>query len=260
MAPIVLLAGCADSDNATAANNNMTAPDKAALAAADDGQWVTLTGRVVSSSPREFVLDYGAGNVVVEVDDWDKFQEGRLIKPGDQVTVTGLADEDLLMRKRIEARSIYVRNLNSVFVASSDDEETLRARAAMTAASIPDYADVAGVVTAVEGGEFTVGTGPTAIRIDTSLLADNPVDKAGLLRLKIGDRVFVWGQINLEPAEGAELKARGLVTVLPTAVVPVAGQTGNMAVPAEAASNASNMTESNAMADETNAATGNTAG
>jgi hypothetical protein len=235
----------------------MTAPDKAALAAADDGQWVTLTGQVVSTSPREFVLDYGAGNITVEMDDWDKFQEGRLIKPGDRVTVSGLADKDLLMNKRIEARSVFVRNLNSVFVASSDDEETLRARAAMTASSIPDYADLAGVVTAVEGREFTVGTGPAAIRVDTSLLAANPVDNAGLLRLKVGDRVFVWGQINLEPAEGAELKARGLVTVLPTSGANAAMQPGNTAAsgsqPMTNEADAAPM-HSNAASEQTNAA------
>jgi hypothetical protein len=62
------------------------------------------------------------------------------------------------------------------------------------------------------------------MRIDTSLLPENPLDGEGLQRVKVGDRVFVWGDIQLEPPEGAELKARGLISVLPvTAVVPSAG-------------------------------------
>ena len=33
--------------------------------------------------------------------------------------------------------------------------------------------------------------------------------------MRVGDRVFVWGQIDLEATEGAELKARGLVSLVP---------------------------------------------
>ena len=214
IASLVLLAGCADRKEPAPDNGSAsTAPDSAALAAADDGQWLSLTGTIVSAAPSSFVLDYGAGNVVVEMDDWDPFPEGLSLKPGDRVTVSGLVDEDLFLKKRIEARSVYVRNLNSYFFANNADEEEFRS-SALVAASTTDYADFAGKVTAIEGRELTLGTGRSAVRVDTSSLADNPLDSMGVPQIHIGDRVFAWGVIDFDAAEGAELKAQGLISLV----------------------------------------------
>ncbi|HEU4877742.1 MAG TPA: hypothetical protein VFT07_07865, partial [Sphingomicrobium sp.] len=77
IASLMLLASCGDREDSPPANDPATtAPDAAALAARSDGQWLTLTGTIVSAAPNSFVLDYGAGNVVVEMDDWDPFPEG----------------------------------------------------------------------------------------------------------------------------------------------------------------------------------------
>lgn len=223
MAPLLLLAACSDGQEIEPGDDSAsTRADAAALAAADDGQWLTLTGTVVSAAADAFVLDYGAGNVTVEMDDWDWYQEGRVLKAGDEVTVSGLADQDLLLNKRIEARSVYVRNLNSFFFASSDDEESRRASAAMTA-NATNNSDFTGRVSAIEGRELTVGTGPAAIRVDTSALADNPLDAEGAHRVRVGDRIFVWGDLDLDAAEGAEIKARGLVSLVPNASVGANG-------------------------------------
>lgn len=242
IAPALLVSACDDDGGTAERNSSQETPDRSALTSADDGQWLSLTGRIVSTSPEAFVLDYGAGNVTVEMDDWDRFPEGLLLKAGDEVTVSGLADEDLLMRKRIEARSVFVRNLNSIFFASNADEETARARAAF-GAGVAHPADLSGVVTAVEGREFTLGTGTGAVRVDTTALPENPLDNQGVQRVKVGDRVFAWGDIQLEPPEGAELKARGLISVVPVtaAVVPSTGGTaasaGNAATTSTAADN-----------------------
>ena len=104
---MLLLAGCSDRKEPAPANDAASpAPDSAALGAASDGQSLSLTGTVVSAAPSSFVLDYGAGNVVVEMDDFDPFPEGQGLKAGDRVTVSGLADQDLFLNKRIEARSV----------------------------------------------------------------------------------------------------------------------------------------------------------
>lgn len=240
LSPLVLLAACGDESDASTTNRTARAPDAAEVVSANDGQWLNLTGSVVSTAPNSFMLDYGAGNIRVEMDDWDWFQEGRLLKAGDRVTVSGLADRDLFLAKRVEANSVYVHNLNTIFFASGADEESMRARSA-TAGAPAQYADFTGVVTAVEGREFTLGTGPAAIRVDTSLLADNPLDSQGQHRVKVGDRVLVWGDIDLEPAENAELKARGLLSIVggrpaagsgavqSGAAQPAAAATGNSA-------------------------------
>ena len=259
LAPLLLLAACADGDEIEPGDDSAsTRADAAALEAADDGQWLTLTGTVVSAAPGAFVLDYGAGNVTVEMDDWDWYQEGRVFKAGDEVTVSGLADQDLLLNKRIEARSVYVRNLNSFFFASSDDEESRRASSAMAATS--GTADFTGRVASIEGRELMIGTGPAAIRVDTSLLAENPLDAEGAHRVRVGDRVFVWGQIDLEATEGAELKARGLVSLVPNGAAgaaPAAGAANspmaNDAQPADSMPSANDVsaTAANNMAEAT---------
>ena len=256
IALMLLLAGCSDRKEPAPANDAASpAPDSAALGAASDGQSLSLTGTVVSAAPNSFVLDYGAGNVVVEMDDFDPFPEGQGLKAGDRVTVSGLADQDLFLNKRIEARSVYVRNLNSYFYASNADEEEYRS-SAVVAASATNHSDFTGTVSAIEGREFTLGTGPLAIRVDTSLLADNPLDSEGLQQIKVGDRVFAWGDIDFDAAEGAELKARGLISLVRATIVrtkapagsamPVANQTKPETAPTPAANDAAGPVTDNA--------------
>lgn len=231
--PLLALAACAgeEGDNAAANNDSASPPDVAEIVAAGDAQWLNLSGSVVSADANGFVLDYGAGNIRVEMDDWDPVAEGRMLKAGDLVTVSGLADRDLFMNKRVEARSVYVHNLNTVFYASGADEEEMLGRAVNTAPQ--PYADFTGIVSAVEGREFTLGTGPAAIRVDTSLLAENPLDSQGLQQVKVGDRVLVWGDVDLERSENAELKARGLISMV------AGGAAVRAATPASDAPNAS---------------------
>jgi uncharacterized protein YdeI (BOF family) len=142
MVPVVasaaLLASCGDGreveDLEVAAGAAKAAPVATAgaaldpatrLAAATDGNWINLSGTVLSTAPSTFALDYGPGNITVEMDDWDWYQEGKALVPGDQVVVTGKVDDDLYQSKRIEASSVYAKNLNTYFYASGADEENL---------------------------------------------------------------------------------------------------------------------------------------
>ena len=261
IASLMLLASCGDRKDSPPANDPAsTAPDAAALAARSDGQWLTLTGTIVSAAPNSFVLDYGAGNVVVEMDDWDPFPEGLLLKAGDQVTVSGLADQDLFLKKRIEARSVYVRNLNTYFFASNADEEELRS-SARVATNVTTLADFTGRVSAIEGREFTLGTGPAAIRVDTSLMADNPLDAVGLQQIRVGDRVFAWGEVDFDAAEGAELKAKGLISLVRSGAGRANAPSAASPPPASAASsgNSADSATENATGPATNNTTNSTA-
>jgi len=199
--------------NAAAAPAALAPTDAAArLAAATDRNWINLSGTVVSASPSAFVLDYGPGTVTVEMDDWDWYQEGKALVPGDEVVVTGKVDDDLYQFKRIEASSVYAKNLNTYFYASGADEELL-AENTVYVASLPTYSDTTGLVTAIEGREFTVGAGVGAVRVDTSQLKDNPLDGEGRQRVKVGDRVYAWGDLDIEPRERVELLAKGVVSL-----------------------------------------------
>lgn len=212
----LLLAGCGDGAGqavaATDAASNVAPAQTPAqrLQDARNGNWLTLSGRVASVTPTSFQLDYGSGRVMVEMDDWDWFQEGRALKAGDQVTVSGRVDKDLLESKKIEASTVYVKNLGTHFFANGKDEEDflvttvyLPAQAAMPAA--------VGQVTSIEGREFVLGSPAGSIRVDTAGMADNPMDTAGARQVKIGDRVQVWGPLDLEAAERPEIAAQGVV-------------------------------------------------
>ena len=50
---------------------------------------VTLTGVVTDAGPGGFFLDYGAGMIFVEMDDFDFYPEGRNLLEGDHVIVQG---------------------------------------------------------------------------------------------------------------------------------------------------------------------------
>lgn len=221
MAAALLLTGCGDADSeaspapvADSAAEALAAggPDAVKLAAIADSGWINLGGEVVSTLPTSFILDYGTGTVTVEMDDWDWYREGKALAEGDEVVVTGRVDNDLYDAKKIEASSVYVKDLNTYFYASGADEENL-AVSTVYVTDAPSYIDSTGYVTAVEGREFTLGGDQGAIRVDTSQLAENPLDAEGFQQVKVGDRVYVWGDFDLSTRENSELMAKGIVSL-----------------------------------------------
>lgn len=197
------LSACGDSE--AEANTNQAAgtnSQAAKLAAADNASVLTLSGKVVATTPTTFQLDTGDETVTVEMDDWDWFKEGRQLKAGDQVSVTGRVDQDLWESKKIEASSVYVRNLGVRFYASGTDEEDL----SMAIVQVDNDVGAQGVVTAVEGQEFTIGALSGPVRVDASQAAARPT-------VKVGDRVYAWGDLDFDPRERVELMADGLVVL-----------------------------------------------
>lgn len=187
--------------------------------AADEG-FITLDGTVVRADPQAFVLDYGAGEVTVEMDDWDWYREGQALAVGDEVTVSGRFDEDLYEQAKVEASVVYVENLQTAYYASPADEETLGASAAMMVH--PRNVDVTGRVEAIEGRSFTLDAPTGTFRVDTSALAENPLDAEGAQRIEAGDRVYAWGDLRLAGAD-SRLMAQGVVSLSADAGPAVAG-------------------------------------
>ena len=196
-----------DTNLANAASALAAAPLTPAerLAAATDQSWINLRGTVVTAGPNAFVLDYGAGEITVEMDDWDWYREGSALLPGDSVVVTGKVDDDLWQAKRIEAGSVYVKKLDTYFYASGADEEELQ-ESTVYVASGPTYSDTTGYVTAAEGQELTVNSGAGEVRVDLTRLKGKQKQP-----VKVGERVYVWGDLDVESGERTEIMARGIV-------------------------------------------------
>ena len=227
VAPLALLAGCdgAETDKVGAAENAAVTPNAdARLASTPDGNWINLEGRVVSKTATSFVLDYGDGNVTVEMDDWDWFKEARYLLVGDRVSVTGRIDRSLLDRATLEASSVYVHNLGTYFYASGEDEEDV-ATSTIYAIAPAGAVDATGYVTAIEGREFTIGSAGGSMRVDTSRMANNPLDQEGQPQVTLADRVYVWGSLDVDARERDELMADGVIVLRPdrTKRVPSAG-------------------------------------
>ena len=227
-ASLLLLAACSGDGGATTAEVEQAAKEKlrqslgptagSTLSAGPDGikfaqsrdrDWISLNGKVLSTMASAFLLDYGTGNVLVEMDDWDWYQEGKLLSPGDEVIVSGYVDKNRL-NESVEASGVYVKNLGTYFHASGADEERAGANA-VRAAAAPGMDDVTGTVRRVEGREFTIGPPGKEVRVDTKLMVDNPLDDEGFLRVQPGDRVYVYGDLDIQKLERPEIIARGIV-------------------------------------------------
>ena len=174
-----------------------------------DGDWIRLDGTIVSSTPSNFVVDFGADTVTVEVDDWDIYADGTALIPGDRVSVSGRVDENLYSSDTIEASAVYVKNLDTVYYASSADEEELGI-AAVPMGVVSDNVDYTGWVTGTSEGGFSLGSGIAKIAVDTSGL-DTPLAKKGV---EAGDRVYVWGDLDFTDGGESKLVAKGLVKLV----------------------------------------------
>lgn len=177
-----------------------------------DEAWISLSGQVVSTTPESFRLDYGSGLVTVEMDDFDFFQEGRLLMENDEVVVYGRIDDDLFETSKIEAHSVFVENLDTYFHASAADEES----AATWTASRPirpGEVEVLGFVKSVRDRSFIVDTAGGTVEVDVRYLGYDPLDDEGFLRIDQGDRVKVGGPLDTHFIDDGELDAEWIVEV-----------------------------------------------
>lgn len=180
-------------------------PNPYALA---DSTWITINGVVQSVSADTFMLDYGDNVVVVEMDDGDRDADAYNLLTGDEVTVSGLIDDDFFEATTIEASAVYVKNLGTTFFSSSVDEEDREAIGVFVTAPIPrSHTVIQGKVTRVLDGEFIVDNGNRELRVETSELSYDPLDDEGYQRIDVGDRVRVSGKIDHELFRGREIVA-----------------------------------------------------
>jgi len=179
---------------------------------AADGSWITLSGKVTSTTADSFKLDYGEGLVTVEMDDWDWFEESGEVLPGDEVTVYGEVDDDTFESAKIEANSVYVDNLGTYFYASDADEESVND---LDIAPTIDLGQIVltGTVTGVDGSEFTIDSGDQKMTVDTASMPYDPMDGEGYQKIEKGDQVTVTGDMETDTLEAAELMADSVVTL-----------------------------------------------
>ncbi|MCH2535631.1 MAG: hypothetical protein MK008_14405 [Bdellovibrionales bacterium] len=176
-----------------------------------NGEFVRISGKVTKVSPNTFILKSNSDKVIVEMDDYDWDADGYKLVTGDSVVVTGMVDNDFLENKKIEAGSVYVKNIDSYFFANNADEETTP-YISIDYSVIPELpensvAELQGVVTNIQDSEFTLNTGLRTIKVDTEGLIFNPLDNVGYTQVDINDRVRVSGVIDSGYFDTKELEA-----------------------------------------------------
>lgn len=177
-----------------------------------DASWISISGTVESVTADSFILDYGEGEIIVEMDDGDRDADGYKLLAGDKVTVNGMIDDDFFETTTIEASSVYVEKLGTFFYASAVDEEDRFIT--VTAPVVVSAITLQGIVTDVDDPEFTIDTGLRSINVDVQQMAYNPLDDVGYQKIEVGDLVRVTGSIRNQLFDSRELVADNIVTLV----------------------------------------------
>lgn len=135
----------------------------------------------------------GEGAITVEMDDGDRDADGYKLIPGDEVTVSGIVDDDFFEARTIQASSVYVESIDTYFYASAVDEEDTFVT--VTTPIVVSATVVQGEVTEVGDDKFTVDAGGSRIQVDVSELPVNPLDEEGYQKIDVGDWVSVSGKM-----------------------------------------------------------------
>lgn len=180
--------------------------------------WISIDGTVESVTADTFLLDYGNGTVIVEMDDGDRDADAYKLLPDDKVRVSGMIDDDFLETTKIEASSVYVENIGTYFYASAIDDEDAYYDTYITYTTpvVVSATHLQGTVTEVypDKDEFMLDTGLTKIRVETEEMAYDPLDKVGYQKIEKGDRLSIYGDIDVDFFEAqTEFVASTIVTL-----------------------------------------------
>ena len=179
-----------------------------------DNTWLSLSGSVASAQSEQFMLDYGEGEITVEMDDWDSYGDAWPLDKGDEVTVYGEIDDGLYEEDKIEASSVYVDGLDTFFYASAADEEEIGEWSLDTNAEFGDLTYIGTVETvAPTTDSFTIDTGAQELTVFTGRLLYDPLDDEGFQKIEPGDRVSVEGDADSDFFGKSDLFADSIVTL-----------------------------------------------
>lgn len=159
--------------------------------------WVSFTGTVEKVGDEEFLLSHGGETITVDMDDFDRYSENLVVK-GDQVTASGIVDEDLVEGRELEASSVFFDSINEYVYASPADEEigyyAYLVNDAAKQRRSGELAVLTGTVSDLGKSAFTLDTGLKKAKIDTSEINGDVLRKQGRRGLDPGDRVSVVGE------------------------------------------------------------------
>lgn len=193
LAPILALS---HADAAPSSTNETSPWDR------DDGQWISISGKIVSSSEGRFILDYGPGAILIEFDGYLPTSERMIFPTNTGVAITGRIDADKGAQRSIEASSVFVKSSQKSYFANPDDEEEVLAR--LTNPIRQPHSIVSGRVIMTAPDFMTIDTGN--MLIDVSTLAMTRIQGQQFTYSK-GDRLEITGAMLDGFSTGTQLMA-----------------------------------------------------
>lgn len=184
--------------------------DHQEIMSAAEGERLTVKGKVTAVDDERFTVDYGRGNIVVEMDDFDRYEKP--VAAGDVVIVSGNMDKEFFEARKIKASTVRVDSSNKQFHASAADE----ARWPQLEVLHDDVADdewlsLTGVVARIDGDRMTLNAGLREYAVDVSRLGYDPFNREGTARIETGERVIVFGEMDdADLFEGREIEASSI--------------------------------------------------
>ena len=164
---------------------------------------VAVSGIINDAAGPNFRLRYGAGEISVVLQAWERFREAGappVMGIGDRVTVTGAADEAFYSARTLDAQSVYVDDRDTFYTTSWSRHG--KAPWEVTAMAIPPLyggrpisITLAGRVVDVSKQMFSLEVGASPVQIDTREMIGSPLDAIGGPAIEIGDWVQVGGTL-----------------------------------------------------------------
>lgn len=159
--------------------------------------WITLTGEVSAVDSKFFTLDYGEGNIFVELRDTDLDSNAYAKMKGEEVMVTARLDDGMFSSERLVAQSVIVDGMDTVYLAESVNQAS--ADLYLSTASNIEFDDeemvLVGTVKSIGKEALQIDVGDTTLTVELDELEDAPVDADGYLTLMKGERVRITGEL-----------------------------------------------------------------
>lgn len=176
-----------------------------------DNSWISISGQVSNPTEDGFTLNYGEGEIAVDMSDAPWYDMKGPFSEGARVSVYGEIDRDESSQTSIEANSVFVESVGRLFSPT----ETVYGPPEIipvVPVRVGDFT-YTGRVETVGDDAFTIDTGRRQLTIDVSEMANNPLDNEGALQLKQGDTVMVYGVLDAKLGASRTVTADSIITV-----------------------------------------------
>lgn len=175
--------------------------------------WITLTGEVTAVDSQFFTLDYGDGEIFVELHDTDLDAQAYAELEGEEVMVTAKLDDGMFSNDRLIAQSVFVDEMETIYLADEVDQAS--ADLYLSAANAIDIDEeemvLVGTVKSIGKQALQLEVGDATLTVKLDDLENAPLDEEGYLTLMKGERVRVTGELEDDFFNTFTVEAEGLM-------------------------------------------------